>query len=233
MIENLAARARALAQMRFERLVALGAGCLSATAREACLKVLELTNGGVVAIGETPLGFRHGPKCVIDGATCVVMLVSGDEYTARYDLDLLREVVSDGRAGSVVVVHGRSGRPQRGSGEARPAHPFTPDTLARLKACSRTEMVSVAPDTMDASKVPRDDFWLSLPYLVFCQMLAFFRARESGVTVDDPCPDGRGEPRRAGRDHPSLFGLRPKRSQWSAASTSEERNFSSRPLAGR
>ena len=68
-IENLAARARALARTRFERLVVLGAGCLGATAREACLKVLELTNGGVLAIGETPLGFRHGPKCVIDGAT--------------------------------------------------------------------------------------------------------------------------------------------------------------------
>lgn len=189
-IDKLAARARALAQMRFERLVVLGAGCLSATAREACLKVLELTNGGVVPISDTPLGFRHGPKCAIDGATCVVMLISGDEYTARYDLDLLREVVSDARAGRIAVIHGRSERSQPGSDCAGPAHPFTPDTLARLEAAGRTEMVSVAPSSMGGNEAPCDDFWLSLPYLVFCQMLAFFRARESGVRVDDPCPTG-------------------------------------------
>ena len=44
-LESLAARARVLAKRRFERLVVLGAGCLRATAREAALKVLELTNG--------------------------------------------------------------------------------------------------------------------------------------------------------------------------------------------
>ena len=189
-IKRLAARAHALAGTRFERLAVLGAGCLRATSREACLKVLELTNGRVVPVSDTPLGFRHGPKCVIDGATCVVLLVSGDEYAARYDLDLLREIISDARAGRIVVIHGRAGLSQPGSHGARPEHPFTSDTLVRLNESSRTELVSVASDTIGTGKAPDDNFWLSLPYLVFCQMLAFFRARESGVTVDDPCPTG-------------------------------------------
>ena len=189
-IARRAAVAEALAVSRFKRLVVLGAGCLRATAREASLKVLELTNGGVVAISDTPLGFRHGPKCVIDGATRIVLLVSGDAHAARYDLDLLEEIVSDARAGGIVVVHGLTGRPGPGAGEAGPAHPFTPDTLTRFKADSRTDIVSVAGKRTGRGKEPGDDFWLSLPYLVFCQMLAFFAARELRVTVDDPCPTG-------------------------------------------
>ena len=38
----------------------------------------------------------------------------------------------------------------------------------------------MAPDPIGGSEAPDEDFWLSLPYLVFCQMLAFFRAREFG-----------------------------------------------------
>ena len=188
-IESLAGRARSLARMPMERLVVLGAGCLRATAREACLKVLELTNGGVVALSDTPLGFRHGPKCVIDGATCVVVLVSGDAYTARYDLDLLRELDSDARAGRIVALHGGTGAKARAANGAPAAHPLTPDALARFGAEGRTETVSVAARHAGGA-APGDDFWLSLPYLVFCQMFAFFKARELGVAADDPCPSG-------------------------------------------
>ena len=188
-IANLAGRAQALAGMPLRRFVVLGAGCLRATAREACLKVLELTNGGVVPLSDTPLGFRHGPKCVIDGATCVVLLVSADAYTARYDLDLLRELDSDALAGRIVALHGGTAPTERAVNGRRPAHPFRPDELARIGADGRTETVSVAAGHAGGA-APVDDFWLSLPYLVFCQMFAFFKARELGVSADDPCPTG-------------------------------------------
>lgn len=189
-VENLAARARALAKGAFERLVVLGAGCLRATAREASLKVLELTNGGVVPLSDTPLGFRHGPKCIVNRGTCIVLLASAAPYTARYDLDLLREICADGRAGMIVVLHGDHRRAGRGAKGARPAHPITPDVLARLRESGRTEIVSVAGEDGNRLATGIDDFWLSLPYLVFCQMLAFFKARELGVPVDNPCPSG-------------------------------------------
>ena len=67
---------RDLAQRDFGRLVVLGAGCLSGTAAEAALKCLELTAGQVVAGHDTPLGFRHGPKIIIDESTVVVHLRS-------------------------------------------------------------------------------------------------------------------------------------------------------------
>ncbi|MDZ7638471.1 MAG: hypothetical protein U5J83_09525 [Bryobacterales bacterium] len=43
------------------RAVFLGSGCQYGAAREAALKLTEMTAGGVVAMAETHLGLRHGP----------------------------------------------------------------------------------------------------------------------------------------------------------------------------
>ncbi|EEG85506.1 hypothetical protein PROPEN_02313 [Proteus penneri ATCC 35198] len=45
-------------------------------AQEAALKMLELTAGKVVASFDTPLGFRHGPKSIVNKETLVVMFFS-------------------------------------------------------------------------------------------------------------------------------------------------------------
>ena len=92
----------ALARRDFDRLVVLGAGCLRGTAREAALKCLELTAGRVVAIHDSPLGFRHGPKIVINDSTLVIHLRSSDPYTGLYDRDLLSELRRDGRSAGIV-----------------------------------------------------------------------------------------------------------------------------------
>ena len=93
---------KALAQRNFRRLVVLGAGCLSGTAAEAALKCLELTSGQVVAMHDTPLGFRHGPKMIIDESTVVLHMVSSDPHRRRYDRDLMRELRADNRSAAVV-----------------------------------------------------------------------------------------------------------------------------------
>ena len=170
-ITGLASRARELAETAFGRLVVLGAGCLLATARESSLKCLELTNGGVMAIPETPLGFRHGPKSIVDENTCVLLLRSSDPYTARYDLDLLSELCADGRAGKIVVLDPTDSACGTGS----------------LIAGGRMELVGFPPERGTDGL---DDFWMSLPYIVFCQMFAFFKARALGVPADNPCPTG-------------------------------------------
>ncbi len=61
-------------------------------ARESALKLLELTAGEVVTYFDSPLGFRHGPKSVLDADTLVVVYVSTDPYTRRYDLDIIAEI---------------------------------------------------------------------------------------------------------------------------------------------
>ena len=50
----------------------LGGQEFKGLAREAALKMLELSDGTVVALAETPLGFRHGPKTIVNGKTLVV-----------------------------------------------------------------------------------------------------------------------------------------------------------------
>jgi tagatose-6-phosphate ketose/aldose isomerase len=100
-IESLATN---LASRGFERAVFLGSNELQALAAEAALKTLELTDGRVVAISESVLGFRHGPKTVVNDRTLVVVFVSNDEYARAYDFDLLRELRRDGRAGEIIAV---------------------------------------------------------------------------------------------------------------------------------
>jgi tagatose-6-phosphate ketose/aldose isomerase len=66
--------------------------------------MLELTDGRVVAMAETPLGFRHGPKTIVSRKTLVVALLANDAQARRYDLDLLAELRSDKIAGKVLVL---------------------------------------------------------------------------------------------------------------------------------
>jgi tagatose-6-phosphate ketose/aldose isomerase len=84
-IEEFAARAP-------QRLVFLGSGPLAGIARESALKVLELTAGGIDTYFDSALGFRHGPKAVVDDTTAVVVYTSADPYTAQYDDDIAREL---------------------------------------------------------------------------------------------------------------------------------------------
>lgn len=93
-----------LAQAGYERVVYLGGQEFKGLAREAALKMLELSDGKMVALAETPLGFRHGPKTIVNGKTLVVMFVSNDPYARQYEADLLRELRADGVAGRVVAL---------------------------------------------------------------------------------------------------------------------------------
>lgn len=150
LIDTQAESARELAQKDFTRLVVLGAGCLLGTAREASLKCLELSAGIVVPMFDSPLGFRHGPKSVVDNSTVIVHLQSSDSYIADYDCDLYNELVRDDQAAAIVAL---------------------------------------SPELLGAETLI-DDVWLSLPYIVFCQMLAFYKAVALDITADNPCPSG-------------------------------------------
>ncbi len=93
-----------LAQQPFSRVIYLGSGPHEALAREAALKVLELTAGRVLAIANTPLGFRHGPKSTLNSQTLVVVFRSALPLARRYEQDLLEELRSDGVAGKVLSI---------------------------------------------------------------------------------------------------------------------------------
>ena len=141
-----------LAEGDFSRVIYLGSGPLEALAREASLKLLELTAGRVLALANTPLGFRHGPKSTLDANTLVVLLRSVDPLARRYEQDLLDELRRDGIAGRVLSVgpEGDGAQP----GDFVLATPTLPDswlaplwlTMAQRYALRRSAALGLTPD---------------------------------------------------------------------------------------
>lgn len=150
-----------LAHARFDRIVYLGSNALKGLAREAALKTLELSDGQVVAMSDTPLGFRHGPKTIVNAKTLVVVLLCNDAYTRQYDLDLLEELRADGVAGRVLAL------------TAQPMP--VPDH---------------ADDVLLADAVQASDLALCLPYAAFAQSLAFLQSLSLGLRPDVPNASG-------------------------------------------
>ncbi|MGS1077375.1 SIS domain-containing protein [Pseudoxanthomonas beigongshangi] len=144
----------------FSRVIYLGSGPLEALAREAALKVLELTAGRVLALANTPLGFRHGPKSTLDADTLVVVMRSAQPVARRYEQDLLDELRRDGVAGRVLSVGPRA---DDGAGVA--------------------EDFSLAVPSLP-------DPWLAPVWLTLAQRYALRRSSALGLTPDNPFPDG-------------------------------------------
>lgn len=96
--------AATLAARDFERVVYLGSGVFQGLAREAALKLLELTDGAIPTAFDSALGFRHGPKTIVTPRTLVVVFVSNDPLTRLYDLDIIAELRADGNAAAVLAI---------------------------------------------------------------------------------------------------------------------------------
>jgi tagatose-6-phosphate ketose/aldose isomerase len=144
----------------FHRVVYLGSLGLAGIADEAALKLLELTDGEIVAVANTPLGFRHGPKTIVDDKTLVVLFLSNDPHMRRYELDLAREIAADGIAARLLVL----------AGQGEGADGLGADLLPGLAAASDAE--------------------LCFPYLTWAQSFALGRSLALGRTPDNPSRTG-------------------------------------------
>ena len=143
-----------------ERVVYLGSNEFKGLAREAALKMLELTDGQVVAVSETPLGFRHGPKTFVNARTMVIMFISNNPYTRIYEVDVLNELRSDGIASRVIALM------------ADTAVAESPDEF-RIQGASSAA-----------------DLDLCFPYAVFAQSLALRQSLALGLLPDTPNVSG-------------------------------------------
>jgi tagatose-6-phosphate ketose/aldose isomerase len=152
---------RTLAGESFSRVVYLGSNAFKGLARECALKLLEMTDGAVAAISDTPLGVRHGPKTFITADTLVFVMLSSDPRTRRYDLDLLNELRTDARAGRVIAITGSA--PAAGDSQAS----------------SESLQVDGASDAA-----------LCFPYLACGQLYALHRSLILGNTPDQPSRSG-------------------------------------------
>lgn len=151
---------RELASKEYERVVYLGSGPFQHLAREATLKLGELTNGTVATCFDSPLGFRHGPKTFINARTLVFVFVSNDALTRKYDHDLVDELRRDGRAARIIEV------------TARPRSEAARDTLP-------------VPGMAEAADVE-----LLWPYIAIAQLYAFHQSRTLGFSPDNPNKEG-------------------------------------------
>jgi tagatose-6-phosphate ketose/aldose isomerase len=79
-----------VADSEFDRAVFLGSGMLKGVACESQLKLQELTDGRVVCKYDSFMGFRHGPKAVINEKTLLVYLFSNNRYVNDYEIDLVK-----------------------------------------------------------------------------------------------------------------------------------------------
>ncbi|SHK07828.1 SIS domain-containing protein [Paramaledivibacter caminithermalis] len=149
----------------FDRIVYLGSSSLKGLAREAALKILELTRGKIVSDHNSSLGFRHGPKSIINDNTLVVSYLSNDKYTRQYEVDLLQEMKTDGGNTKIMAISS-----------------YKDEKVENLV----DYFISIHED----KKEYRDDVFLVFNYILIAQIFAFLKSIKLGISPDNPSPDG-------------------------------------------
>lgn len=147
----------------FKRIVYLGSNTLKGISQESALKMLELTAGKVVTMYDTPLGFRHGPKSIIDDTTITVVYLSDDPYTRQYEIDLIKEMSGQRKGNKIVAVMSSQD-----------------DAVAAL----------VDYTVVYGLDEKYENVLLGLDYILFAQTLAVLKSLSMSITPDNPCPTG-------------------------------------------
>lgn len=155
---------KAIAERPFERGVFLGSGALKGIAEECHLKLQELTDGAVVCKFDSFLGFRHGPKAVVNDKSIVVYLMNDKESVLRYERDLVKQVDANNKpVAQIVVIAGNA--------------PELPGVKADLVV-----------------KMPygpkENDFYGIVPYVLVGQLLGFYASKAHGLNPDAPSVSG-------------------------------------------
>ena len=149
-----------IVSLDYNRVIYLGAGPFFGLAHEAQLKILELTAGQVATMYESPVGFRHGPKSLVNEETVVVVFSSTDTYTKLYDLDLVREVAGDEIARKVILL------------------------------TDQKENLENVEQVILSSQYLVDDVYRVFPYIVYGQLFALLTALKVNNRPDTPSPTG-------------------------------------------
>lgn len=151
-----------ISSLNFKRAVFLGSGPLLGTATESHLKLQELTDGAVICKNESFLGFRHGPKAVVDNETLLVYLLSNSRYVSGYEHDLIFAMEKGKKA------------------------------MAQLAIAERFDFdlnVEYSILYTHNGKTLDEDF-LTLPSIIPAQILGFFKSLNEGLSPDQPSRSG-------------------------------------------
>ena len=153
-----------IASRPFERGVFLGSGALKGIAEECHLKLQELTDGAVVCKFDSFLGFRHGPKAVVNSKSIVVYLMTEQEDVQRYERDLVKQVDANNKpVAQIIVIAGKA--------------PELPDVKADL--------------VVRMPHGPKEnDFYGIVPYVLVGQLLGYYASLAHGLNPDAPSVSG-------------------------------------------
>ncbi|WP_088043070.1 SIS domain-containing protein [Bacillus sp. EAC] len=154
---------RELAASTFSKVVYLGSGVFEGLARESSLKLLELTGGTIPSTFDTSLGFRHGPKSILDKDTIVFVFLSCHSYTRQYDLDILEEIYRETDRGKVVAI-----------------------------SSFKDEAAEKHSDLFYHVNLPtiNEDILLAFPFILYAQTFAMYKSINLGFSPDNPSPSG-------------------------------------------
>ena len=107
-IAGISKSAASCAEWKYERVWFLGSGPQAAIAHEGALKIMELTNGQVMAGHNNAAEFRHGPKTALNPSTVTVHFISNCPFTSKYDMDLLNELCGQKSGNKIIAISGGS-----------------------------------------------------------------------------------------------------------------------------
>ncbi len=153
---------RELANKEHERIIVLGSGAFKGLAQELTLKVLELAAGKAVAKFDTTLGFRHGPKAIVNKNTIVFICNSVCDYAAKYDFGLFEEMYDEKMANMLV------------------SYTINPTEISKV-----SDLCITPKEVKKQTEVTA-----ILTYLLYGQMYSFFKSQSYGLTTDNPFPTG-------------------------------------------
>jgi tagatose-6-phosphate ketose/aldose isomerase len=153
---------RNIAELPFSRAVFLGSGPLQGIACESHLKVQELSDGRIICKYDSFLGFRHGPKAVINKETLLVFLFSNDNYVYNYEYDLVKD-----------VNNGERGIARVGIGEK-----ISEDLDLTLTI------------SLNGTDSPLPEEFLAIVSVLPAQILGFYKSLHLGLAPDTPSMSG-------------------------------------------
>jgi tagatose-6-phosphate ketose/aldose isomerase len=151
-----------IAKLPFKRAVFLGSGPLQGMSCESHLKLQELSDGNVICKYDSFLGFRHGPKAVIDSDTLIVFQFSNNAYVHQYERDLV-----------LTINEGERGLARVGIGEN-----LAPDLDLDLAI------------SLGNNEIQIPEEFLAIVSVLPAQLLGFFKSLNLGLKPDSPSASG-------------------------------------------
>ncbi len=153
-----------IASLDFKRAVFLGSGELKGIAEECHLKLQELTDGKVICKFDTFLGFRHGPKAVIDKDTLLIYLFSPNDFVRQYETDLVKQINKNNQVvGQIAVSAGKKHNVE--------------GVQFDLNIC------------LDNLTYSGNEYSF-IPYVLIGQLLGFYKSLTLGLDPDNPSVSG-------------------------------------------